>query len=246
MRNIYIVNALQIVVSEQNPQGVLSTVPNYPKNFDSRSYKATEENPNGDEEIALMAAQAEFSASSRHADTTRLLSAAFSLESKSEHPLAKAIVNYGAEKGLLPSEAEDFKALSGNGLCAMINGEMVYGGNMELVSSIAPIGQNDKKLADELSMSGETPLFFCSGKRFLGIISVADVIKEDSAMAISELKNMGLHVVMLTGDNEKTAAAIAKTAITRQATSIRCTPLGPITIRSTSTSARTPPSASSS
>ena len=158
------------------------------------------------------AAQAEFSASSRHADTTRLLSAAFSLESKSEHPLAKAIVNYGAEKGLLPSEAEDFKALSGNGLCAMINGEMVYGGNMELVSSIAPIGQNDKKLADELSMSGETPLFFCSGKRFLGIISVADVIKEDSAMAISELKNMGLHVVMLTGDNEKTAAAIAKTA----------------------------------
>ncbi|MBP5291640.1 MAG: heavy metal translocating P-type ATPase [Lachnospiraceae bacterium] len=141
-----------------------------------------------------------------------LLDAAFSLESRSEHPLAKAIIEYGTQRNLTASEAKDFKALSGNGLCAEIGGDMVYGGNMELISSVAPIDPGSKKLADELSMRGETPLFFSRGERFLGIISVADVIKDDSASAIAALKNMGLHVVMLTGDNEKTASAIARLA----------------------------------
>jgi Cu2+-exporting ATPase len=145
----------------------------------------------------------------RSGGASRLIKAAFSLESRSEHPLAKAIVEYGTSLGMDAAEAVDFEALSGNGLRAVIDGETVYGGNMELISSVTHIDSKSRKLADELSDKGETPLFFCSGGSFLGIISVADVIKDDSAPAISALKDMGMHVVMLTGDNEKTASAIA-------------------------------------
>ena len=145
----------------------------------------------------------------RSGGASRLIKAAFSLESRSEHPLAKAIVEYGTSLGMDAAEAVDFEALSGNGLRAVIDGETVYGGNMELISSVTHIDSKSRKLADELSDKGETPLFFCSGGSFLGIISVADVIKDDSAPGISALKDMGMHVVMLTGDNEKTASAIA-------------------------------------
>jgi Cu2+-exporting ATPase len=145
----------------------------------------------------------------RSSGASRLIKAAFSLESRSEHPLAKAIVEYGTSLSMDAAEAVDFEALSGNGLRAVIDGETVYGGNMELISSVTHIDSKSRKLADELSDKGETPLFFCSGGSFLGIISVADVIKDDSAPAISALKDMGMHVVMLTGDNEKTASAIA-------------------------------------
>ena len=141
-----------------------------------------------------------------------LLRAALALESKSEHPLAKAIVAYGLELSEEPAEVTDFTTVSGNGLMAKLDGQMVYGGNYEFVSDKVEIPEYARSLADELSEKGETPLFFGQEKGFLGIISVADVIKEDSDVAIKELKNLGIHVVMLTGDNERTAKAIAADA----------------------------------
>ncbi|QFJ54439.1 heavy metal translocating P-type ATPase [Pseudobutyrivibrio xylanivorans] len=145
-------------------------------------------------------------------DDVDLLRTAFALENKSEHPLAKAIVAYGLGEGLEPAEVSDFKVLSGNGLTGILDGKQVYGGNLEFISSKVLIEDIYLGLADTLSEKGETPLFFASDERFLGIISVADVIKEDSPEAIKQLKNMGIHVVMLTGDNPKTAAAIAAEA----------------------------------
>ncbi len=141
-----------------------------------------------------------------------LFRTAFALENKSEHPLAKAIVEYGLENSMEPADVTDFKALSGNGLTAILDGELVYGGNLELISKHVSLSDEVKELADRLAEKGETPLFFAKGDTFLGIISVADVIKDDSAEAISHMKNMGIHVVMLTGDNAKTAEAIAKEA----------------------------------
>ncbi|MCR5304646.1 MAG: heavy metal translocating P-type ATPase [Lachnospiraceae bacterium] len=138
-----------------------------------------------------------------------LLATAFALESRSEHPLAKAIVEYASEKGLKPENVTDFSVASGNGLSASLANKGVAGGNLEFISAVTDIGEGSLKLADELSAGGETPLFFSKGGSFLGIISVADVIKEDSAKAIAELRKLGIHVVMLTGDNEKTADAIA-------------------------------------
>ena len=145
-------------------------------------------------------------------DRKELLETAFALESRSEHPLARAIVNYASQQQAIPAEVTDFHAISGNGLSAVLDTTGIYGGNRDFISSRAAINEKELSLADELSEKGETPLFFAKDSRFLGIISVADVIKKDSPKAVSELKNMGIHVVMLTGDNEKTAAAIASKA----------------------------------
>ena len=145
-------------------------------------------------------------------DDMDLLRTAFAIENKSEHPLAKAIAEYGLENGMEPAEVTDFKALSGNGLTAILDGKEIVAGNLELVSKHVRLADEIKDLADRLSEKGETPLFFTKGGQYQGIISVADVIKDDSAEAIEHLKNMGIHVVMLTGDNPKTAAAIAAEA----------------------------------
>ncbi|MBE5912186.1 heavy metal translocating P-type ATPase [Pseudobutyrivibrio sp.] len=145
-------------------------------------------------------------------DDVDLLRVAFAIENKSEHPLAKAIVQYGLELSMEPAEVSDFKALSGSGLTATLDGEPIYAGNLELIEKYFPVEQDTLDLAEKMAEHGETPIFFAKGDRLLGVISVADVIKEDSPEAISHLKNMGIHVVMLTGDNEKTAKAIAKEA----------------------------------
>ena len=145
-------------------------------------------------------------------DDVDLLRVAFAVENKSEHPLAKAIVENGLENGMEPAEVTDFKVLSGNGITAILDGEEVYGGNLDLIKQHVTVSKEAIELADRLSEKGETPLFFAKNGKYLGIISVADVIKEDSAEAIEHLKNLGIHVVMLTGDNEKTAVAIATEA----------------------------------
>lgn len=137
-----------------------------------------------------------------------LLSLAFSLEQKSEHPLAKAILAKAQEENLTVKEATDFQALPGNGVTARIEDTVLYGGNADFISSVATIAADVKIKADKLSSEGKTPLFFSKDGELLGIIAVADVIKEDSAEAIAEMQNMGLHVVMLTGDNKNTAEAI--------------------------------------
>ncbi len=141
-----------------------------------------------------------------------LLEAAYSLEKKSEHPLAAAIVGYAEQNGITAEEVGGFKAVSGGGLYAELSGIKISGGNRRFISESAQIPDNAIKTADELSEQGKTPLFFSKGNAYLGMIAVADVIKPDSPKAISELKNMGIKVVMLTGDNERTANAIGKQA----------------------------------
>ncbi len=145
-----------------------------------------------------------------------LLDLAFCLESKSEHPLAKAILQYGNEKSLEKKEVTDFKVLPGNGLMGTLEGKKLIGGNLKFVlSKIKMESELQKQVeaqASQLALQGKTPLFFVENETFLGAIAVADVMKEDSRQAIEELKNMGIHVVMLTGDNEKTAAAIGSQA----------------------------------
>ena len=141
-----------------------------------------------------------------------LLYLAISLEQKSEHPLARAILQCGEEKQITPGEATDFQALAGNGLVASCKGEMLYGGNYAFISRKLTVPKQLQEAAENLAQAGKTPLFFAQGKQLLGVIAVADVIKEDSPQAIQELRNMGIQVVMLTGDNERTAQAIAKQA----------------------------------
>lgn len=141
---------------------------------------------------------------------SELMNTAYALESKSEHPLAKAIVAKAEEDGLILREAENFKISSGSGLSGTLGGENVYGGNLRFVSQFADIPDEAKAAAERLAEEGKTPLFFLKGNKLLGIISVADVIKEDSPYAVKELQKMGARVVMLTGDNEKTAEAIGK------------------------------------
>ncbi|MGN0266062.1 MAG: heavy metal translocating P-type ATPase [Lachnospiraceae bacterium] len=141
-----------------------------------------------------------------------LLKLAFALEKKSEHPLAKAIIRYGEEKKLIAEEVSDFKALPGNGLSAVWNNAEVYGGNERFISKKAVVSEEMKKAAEQLAEEGKTPLFFSRNGMLSGIIAVADIIKEDSPQAIRELQNMGIRVVMLTGDNERTAGAIGKQA----------------------------------
>ncbi len=141
-----------------------------------------------------------------------LIESAYSLEIKSEHPLAKAIVEYAAENGLTARATENFTALPGNGLMGETDGTAVYGGNMNFIKTHADADNDLITQAEKLSSQGKTPLFFCTDKKMLGIIAVSDVIKDDSAEAISELRGSGIRVVMLTGDNRRTAEAIAKTA----------------------------------
>lgn len=139
-----------------------------------------------------------------------LLSYASSLESKSEHPLAKAVVQKAIDNNINTIETTDFKSLTGNGVSAKINGKTIVGGSVKHISSIANIDENIIKQADDLATKGKTPLLFVMDNQLLGIIAVADVVKSDSPKAIKELQNMGIKVVMVTGDNEKTAQAIAK------------------------------------
>ena len=139
-----------------------------------------------------------------------LLKFAGSLEAKSEHPLAKAVTDFCMQKNVPLSETEYFTALPGAGLTAKLNGKAVFGGNQKLVSEKIKISKKMLEKADRLAEDGKTPLFFASSDEFYGIIAVADVIKEDSAAAVKQLENMGIRVVMLTGDNKRTARAIGR------------------------------------
>lgn len=141
-----------------------------------------------------------------------LLKYAYSIEAKSVHPLAKAIIVKAVELSLNPYEVTDFKAESGNGLSAEYNGEKIIGGSKKYISSLINISNDISSRADSLSEEGKTPLFFMLDNKLLGIIAVADVIKEESPQAIKQLQNMGIKVVMLTGDNERTAKAVGKLA----------------------------------
>ncbi len=141
-----------------------------------------------------------------------LLKFAYSLEIKSEHPLALAIKEYGQEHQLPKLEVSDFQALPGNGLSACYGEVLLYGGNYAFISSKVRVSEKLRKESETLAEGGKTPLFFAKNQELLGIIAVADVIKEDSPEAIRQLRNMGIRVVMLTGDNERTANAIGKEA----------------------------------
>ena len=144
-----------------------------------------------------------------------LIAIAYGLERKSEHPLAKAVVNYVEESGDKNSFAEevtDFKAVAGNGLKGMLDTNVVAGGNLKFISEYCNISDDLRNKADDLSSEGKTPLFFVRNNKLLGIIAVADTIKKDSPQAIRELQNMGIRVVMITGDNERSAKAIGKLA----------------------------------
>ena len=137
------------------------------------------------------------------------LSSAVSIEKKSEHPLALAIIKKAEEIGINPEEVTDFKVFAGNGLSAVMNNSEISGGNLDFISSKVTVPQKFKSISEKLSEQGKTPMFFCKDNTFMGIIAVADVIKKDAPQAINELHNMGMRVVMLTGDNERTARAIA-------------------------------------
>ena len=141
-----------------------------------------------------------------------LLKYAYSIEAKSEHPLAKAVIAKAQEIGLVPYEITGFKAESGNGLSGEYNGKKIIGGSKKYISSLIGISNDILSKADKLSEEGKTPLFFMLDNKLLGIIAVADVIKEESPQAIKQLQNMGIKVVMLTGDNERTAKAVGKLA----------------------------------
>ena len=141
-----------------------------------------------------------------------LVQTALALELKSEHPLAKAIVAYGEEQQITVSAADEFQAMPGNGLSGSVSGQQVFGGNLKFISGETTISENMQRQAEELAKQGKTPLFFATEEKLFGIIAVADVIKEDSPQAISQLQNMGIEVVMLTGDNERTAETIGAQA----------------------------------
>lgn len=141
-----------------------------------------------------------------------LLNKAIALEKKSEHPLANAITEYAQAHEMNADEVSDFSALPGNGLTAKLNGKILFGGNANFISTKVEIPESVSAEAKKLASRGKTPLFFAEDNRFLGIIAVADTIKEDSAEAIRQMQNMGIHVVMLTGDNQQTAEAIGKEA----------------------------------
>ena len=139
-----------------------------------------------------------------------LMKIAVSLEEKSEHPLAKAIVKRGEELEIKTAEISGFYALPGSGVAGMIGEIPVFGGNLDFIKNTAPIPEETVLLSEELANSGKTPLFFSGNGKFLGIIAVADTVKEESPEAVLRLKNMGIKTVMLTGDNERTAKAIAE------------------------------------
>ena len=143
---------------------------------------------------------------------TELLSAAYALEKKSEHPLARAITQRAEQERLTAFEVERFEALPGNGLTASLDGAELLGGSFKFISGQIAVSDETAKRAEHLSEEGKTPLLFARGGALIGIIAVADVIKDDSPQAIEQMRNMGIHVVMLTGDNERTAKAIGAKA----------------------------------
>ncbi len=141
-----------------------------------------------------------------------LLTYAYSLEAMSEHPLAKAVVAASEERGLETLDISDFKILPGSGLSAMLDGEDIYGGSLSFASENAELDNEIRRKAESLAEDGKTPLFFIKNKKVIGMIAVADVIREDSPAAVKELKDMGIRVVMITGDNRRTAEAVGKQA----------------------------------
>ena len=145
-------------------------------------------------------------------DETDLLQYACSVEKTSEHPLAKAVVRYCESKEIAASQTENFRAVPGKGVEAEVGGAKICGGNLSYIESICVVSDEIKKKIEEYSLQGKTPLLFAKEDKLSGVIFAADVIKDDSAKAISQLKNMGIHVVMLTGDNENTAKVIGKQA----------------------------------
>ena len=141
-----------------------------------------------------------------------LLRLAYALEQKSEHPLAQAILQRAKEENLAAEEVTEFQALPGNGLTAVWNGVTLNGGNYKFISTKTTVSEKIKAQSEKLAEEGKTPLFFSKDNQLIGMIAVADVIKEDSPQAVKEMQSMGIHVVMLTGDNERTAKAIGKQA----------------------------------
>ncbi|WP_300411647.1 heavy metal translocating P-type ATPase [uncultured Oscillibacter sp.] len=145
-------------------------------------------------------------------EEAELLRLARALEQRSEHPLAKAVLQRAEEAGIPAAEVTDFQALPGNGLTARLDGAVLSGGNLGFIETRAAVPQDLQAQAEALAGQGKTPLFFSRDGELLGVIAVADVIKEDSPQAVQELRNMGIRVVMLTGDNRRTAEAIGKQA----------------------------------
>ena len=141
-----------------------------------------------------------------------LMTYAYSLESMSGHPLAKAVVAAAEERGLETMDISDFRILPGSGLSAMLDGEALYGGSLSFASETAELYDEIRRKAESLAEEGKTPLFFIKDKNILGMIAVADVIREDSPAAVKELQDMGIRVVMITGDNRRTAEAVGKQA----------------------------------
>lgn len=149
-------------------------------------------------------------------DIEQLLSLAYSIEDKSEHPLATAIVDYAVKNGVKKQEVQEFASLTGNGLKCLLNAKQLITGNINFVSKFVNIEENIINTTNSLSQEGKTPLYFCYDNKLIGIIAVADIIKKDSKKAVKLLENMGIKVVMLTGDNQKTANAIAKSVGIKQ------------------------------
>ena len=141
-----------------------------------------------------------------------LLRVAASLEKNSEHPISKAILVYADENDIIPDDVTDFEVIPGSGLTAVFNDKNIFGGNLQFVKDKAFVDRSIELQAEKLANSGKTPLYFCENEKLLGIIAVADTIKDDSAFAINELLNMGVRVAMISGDNEKIATAIGKSA----------------------------------
>ena len=141
-----------------------------------------------------------------------LMTLAYSLESKSEHPLANAVTDYAEENHISSVEVSGWKAVAGNGLIAQSSGETICGGNQALAAQFVSLTEKDQQTLNKLAESGKTPILFSKGNRLAGIIAVADTVREDSARAIGEWKRMGIHVVMVTGDNQRTAHTVGKAA----------------------------------
>ena len=143
---------------------------------------------------------------------TELLTVAYAMEQKSEHPLAKAVIKRGQERSVDKLEVQDFTALPGNGLSAVLDGQRIVGGSMTFIKEKSGLSEAMQEICNRLAQEGKTPLLFTLDDKLIGVIAVADTIKKDSREAIRQLKSMGIHVVMLTGDNERTARAIGAEA----------------------------------
>ena len=141
-----------------------------------------------------------------------LLTAAYALEARSEHPLARAVVAEAEKRGIAMSDVEGFQAVPGNGLTAQLNGAALAGGSRSYIGGLCALTPEEGRAADSLAEAGKTPLLFARDGRLLGVIAVADTLKEDSPEAIRQLRNMGIRVVMLTGDNQRTAEAVGRQA----------------------------------